>query len=271
MGIGKSEIGSRRSGDDGSGIHSQSATQITTCRLGPGKGTKNKGPPPRETAKGQERRPLRGIYMKQDGSTAPKAQGDKTLLRQVQFIKALTADPEVTLAGKAVANALMFTFWNKNDGYARPGQKKLAEVAGTNLSMVKSGIQSLKSRGWFCVQPIMDAKGDPAPNHYFPIWQRAESKPPVGSERKRKAPRGIKPPAEPIAFSAGPVRLTATEIADIEDKVGMYAMPFFDGLRKDAPDWQEDTWRVRLADRVANYAEDDEVIGTADDEEETPF
>ena len=53
-----------------------------------------------------------------DGSTAPEAQDVGPLLKQVQFIKAVTADREVTAHGKAVANALVFVFWNRGDGYA---------------------------------------------------------------------------------------------------------------------------------------------------------
>ena len=202
--------------------------------------------------------------MSTPSTPSTQVQEEKTLLKQVQFIKALTADPHLTADGKAVANALIFVFWNKGEGKARPGHTKLATIAGTNVSAVKKGIKSLQKRGWFTVEPAWDENGDPAANHYYPIWRRAEGKAPVGSERPKKAPRN---PDNKITFQAGAIRLTASEVADIEEKVGVYAMPFFDGLRHDALDWPKETWRAKLADRVATYAEDEEVTEPADEEE----
>ncbi len=200
-----------------------------------------------------------------DSNTAHDAQEEKPLLKQVRFITALTADPEVTSQGKAVANALVFVFWNRAEGYARPGHAKLAQAAGTTVSSVKRGIQSLQERGWLCVQPAYDEQGDPAPNHYYPIWKRADSKAPTGSERPKKA--RPKPP-EPIVFEAGNIRLTASEYADIEGKVGDLAWPFFDDLQRHPPEWSKETWRGGLAVRVEDWArKDDEVAELADHEE----
>lgn len=193
-----------------------------------------------------------------DGSTAPEAQDVGPLLKQVQFIKAVTADREVTAHGKAVANALVFVFWNRSDGYARPGHAKIAEAAGISETMVKRGIKSLQARGWFCVQPAFDAAGDRAPNRYYPVWKRSEGQAPAGSERPRRAPRLKKAPPDPITFEAGVIRLTAAEVAHIEAKVGDLAWPFFDGLKRNPPDWPGDTWRAALAGTVAMWAEDDE-------------
>lgn len=201
-----------------------------------------------------------------DGSTAPKAQGESPLLKQVRFIKAVTADREVTAHGKAVANALVFVFWNKDEGYARPGHAKIAEAAGIAVTMVKKGIKSLQARGWFCVQPAFDAAGDPAPNHYYPVWKRAEGKAPAGSERPRRAPRAPKATASPITFEAGVVRLTAVEVADIEAKVGIYATPFFDGLKRNPPQWPEATWRIHFASTVATWSEPEETDETEPDQ-----
>ncbi|MET3410804.1 hypothetical protein [Methylobacterium sp. 1030] len=199
-----------------------------------------------------------------DSTDAPKAQDEKTLLKQVLFIKAVTADPEVTPFGKAVANALIFTFWNKDEGKARPGHARLAREAGINVTAVKRGIKSLQDRGWFAVEPAWDESGDPAPNHYYPIWKRAESKAPAGSERPKKAVRN---PANKITFQAGPVRLTADEVAEIERRVTFYAMPLFDDLRKSALSWTKDNWRANLETEIASYEAYGEPPKPADEEE----
>lgn len=153
-----------------------------------------------------------------DGSSAPKAQGEATLLKQVLFIKAITADPEVTVYGKAVANALVFEFFNRDEGFARPGHAKIAEAAGISVTMVKRGIKSLQARGWFCVQPAFDEAGDPAPNRYFPIWKRATGSAPAGSERARKARRKSRVLVATASTPPSPVERADLPVSDAQTK-----------------------------------------------------
>jgi hypothetical protein len=155
--------------------------------------------------------------MKEDGSTAPVAQGDKPLLRKWKFQAALNADLELTASAAKVAFVLL-DIHNNEDGYARPGHKLIAQRAGTDVSTVKRALASLKERGWFCIAEAWTAAGDQDTNRYYPIWKRAERQAPADSERPRKARRPSEPAAQRIAFEAGFVRLTDQEIADIKQE-----------------------------------------------------
>lgn len=169
--------------------------------------------------------------MREDGSTAPVAQGDKPLLRNWKFITAINADSELLPSAAKVALALL-DIHNNEDGYARPGHKLIAQRAGTDVSTVKRALASLKERGWFCIAEAWTASGDQDTNRYYPIWKRAEGQAPAGSERPRKA---RSKPAEPdqtqdqaqetgteqeTIYQIGPALFTKRELQVIQKELG---------------------------------------------------
>lgn len=184
------------------------------------------------------------------------------LLQKWKFLAALTADPELTGEAKAVAFAIL-DHHNNDDGYARPGHTRIATRAGTSLSTVKRAIHRLRERGWFCVSPATDDKGDPDTNRYYPIWQRATSEAPASPERPRRkrrtasrvqatAPAGSPEPT--FAFEAGPVRLTAEEVERVNAALGDYAEPFFgDVASKLAPESTVENWRERFEESLRSW------------------
>lgn len=217
-----------------------------------------------------------------DGASAPgnkavRADEPKPLLRNWIFQKALVADPELTLAAKAVAFVLL-DHHNNEEGFARPGQPRIArEAGGISVATVKRAITQLKERGWFCVSPTVDPQGDPGVNRYYPIWQRAgtDGVASSGQHQRRKPRVATKPkpkskaPAESsasttevaaemvpdVAFKVGPIRLDRDEVADLHARLGPGADRLLDKLLDGeiGGDWTEENWRRRYAVEVDEW------------------
>lgn len=194
--------------------------------------------------------------MREDGSTALEAQGDKPLLRNWKFQKALTADPDLSTAAKAVAFVLL-DIHNNDDGFARPGHKRIAQRAGSNVSTVKRALASLKERGWFCIAASQTEAGDQDTNRYYPIWKRAEGQAPTGSERRKKAQTdtSVREEAQTstdyeddqvaFAFRVGPARFTEGQIDVLKTKLGASYPEFIRKVESQAATWPEKGWEKR--------------------------
>lgn len=194
--------------------------------------------------------------MKEDGSTAPVAQGDKPLLRKWKFQAALNADPELTASAAKVAFVLL-DIHNNEDGYARPGHKLIAQRAGTDVSTVKRALASLKERGWFCIAEAWTAAGDQDTNRYYPIWKRGEREAPAGSERRKKAQTdtSVRDEAQTstvseedqvsFAFRVGPAHFTEGQIDVLKTKLGASYPEFIRKVESQAVTWPEKGWEKR--------------------------
>ena len=206
-----------------------------------------------------------------DGKITPKIQvpKDSPILQKTKFLTALMADRELPPRAGNVAHVLLHKYHDNADGFSRPGHKKIAEHAGTNVATVKRCIKGLQQRGWFCVMPIHDEQGDRAPNRYYPVWKRAEVAAPAGTERPRKKPATRKAPAKPepaFVFEVGCVRLTADEVGEIDHKLGtVVADDLLATIRKGVFVWPENEWRSELNRTVDLWfdIENDEVEAEA--------
>ena len=104
--------------------------------------------------------------MKQPRKRTPKQKFD--------FYWRIWADTTLSLAARAVANALLLKFHNEKTGRCNPGIPGIAETAGISRRAVYYAITELKDAGWLAVESIQGG-GPTCTNRYSFDFKRMKS------------------------------------------------------------------------------------------------